>query len=361
VRGPSCLRRCGGHCSNGGPFSATFDEQDRILTYGDYSFGWTPNGELQEKENLAKGETTTYTYDALGNLLAVELPSGADIEYLVDALGRRVGKKVNGVVQNRWIWRSQLQLAAEVDSSGNVITRYVYADGGTVPDLMVSGTRSYRLIKDHLGSVRLVLRATDGAVMQRIDYDSWGRVTLDTNPGFQPFGFAGGLYDQLTGLVRFGARDYDPEIGRWTAKDPLRFAQADGPNLYLYVHGDPINFRDPFGLYGDDGGAQGGPGWFSEPEPDAGGSGLTCELPPDKCGGGGPLGAFLRRFFAGFGLSGCGGPPPEPDPENCEGRYQTCLNKTAGDSEGCCKEEKANCRKYKPDAGMGYSFSRCYR
>jgi len=40
-----------------------------------------------------------------------------------------------------------------------------------------------------------------------MDYDEFGNVLLDTNPGFQPFGFAGGLSDQRTGLVRFGARD----------------------------------------------------------------------------------------------------------------------------------------------------------
>jgi len=75
----------------------------------------------------------------------------------------------------------------------------------------------------------------------------WGRVTLDTNPGFQPFGFAGGLYDRDTGLVRFGARDYDPEVGRWTSKDPVRFRGGD-TSLYGYTLGDPINFGDPAGL-----------------------------------------------------------------------------------------------------------------
>jgi RHS repeat-associated protein len=71
---------------------------------------------------------------------------------------------------------------------------------------------------------------------------------LDTNPGFQPFGFAGGLYDPHTNLVRFGARDYDPEVGRWTSKDPIRFAGGD-TNLYGYTFSDPINFVDPSGLY----------------------------------------------------------------------------------------------------------------
>jgi len=46
--------------------------------------------------------------------------------------------------------------------------------------------------------------------------------------------------------VRFGARDYDRETGRWTAKDPIRFAGTD-TNLYGYVLNDPINFIDPLG------------------------------------------------------------------------------------------------------------------
>jgi RHS repeat-associated protein len=48
-----------------------------------------------------------------------------------------------------------------------------------------------------------------------------------------PFGFAGGLYDPDTGLVRFGARDRDVSVGRWTAKDPIGF--DGGGNLFVYV------------------------------------------------------------------------------------------------------------------------------
>jgi len=77
-------------------------------------------------------------------------------------------------------------------------------------------------------------------------YDEFGVVLENTNPGFQPFGFAGGLYDTDTGLVRFGARDYDPHTGRWTSKDPIRFGGGDS-NLYGYVLGDPVNFIDPTG------------------------------------------------------------------------------------------------------------------
>ncbi|MHC4268584.1 MAG: RHS repeat-associated core domain-containing protein [Planctomycetota bacterium] len=62
-----------------------------------------------------------------------------------------------------------------------------------------------------------------------------------------PFGFAGGLHDRDTGLVRFGARDYDPGIGRWTTKDPIDFAGGD-VNLYGYVQNNPVNGVDPSGL-----------------------------------------------------------------------------------------------------------------
>jgi RHS repeat-associated protein len=62
-----------------------------------------------------------------------------------------------------------------------------------------------------------------------------------------PFGFAGGLHDRDTGLVRFGFRDYDPAIGRWTAKDPIDFAGGD-VNLFGYVNNSPVGFVDPLGM-----------------------------------------------------------------------------------------------------------------
>ncbi|GLS04990.1 hypothetical protein GCM10007860_21390 [Chitiniphilus shinanonensis] len=96
-----------------------------------------------------------------------------------------------------------------------------------------------------------MVNSQTGEVKQEIDYDAWGNVLSDTNPGFQPFGFAGGIYDKDTGLVRFGARDYDPQVGRWTAKNPIGSGGGDA-NIYLYVCGDPANFVDftGFGKFG---------------------------------------------------------------------------------------------------------------
>ena len=54
------------------------------------------------------------------------------------------------------------------------------------------------------------------------------------------------MFDEGTGLVRFGARDYDPMTGRWTTKDPIRF-RGSPSNLYSCVDSDPVNRVDADG------------------------------------------------------------------------------------------------------------------
>jgi RHS repeat-associated protein len=186
-------------------------------------------------------------YEELGNLLSVTLPSDTVISYIVDGSGRRVGRKVEGALVQGFVYSGPLQIVAELDSAGAVVSRFYYGNRVNVPEYMDRGGSTYRIITDHLGSVRLVVDTVNGAVVQRMDYDSFGNVLVDTNPAFQPFGFAGGLWDAATGLVRFGGRDYDPSTGRWTAKDPIGFAGGDA-NLYGYVLNDPINAIDPTGL-----------------------------------------------------------------------------------------------------------------
>jgi len=126
------------------------------------------------------------------------------------------------------------------------VARFVYGSKANIPDYIVKNGNTYRVISDHLGSPRFVVDIQTGAVVQRMDFDAFGNVALDTNPGFQPFGFAGGLYDLDTKLVRFGARDYDAETGRWTSKDPIGF-KGKTTNLYGYVFNNPINFHDATG------------------------------------------------------------------------------------------------------------------
>ena len=230
-----------------GTVNGSYDDQDRLLQYGAATYAYTADGRLLSK--TAGGQTTSYQYDELGNLTSVSLPGGPQIDYLIDGSNRRVGRKVDGVLTQGLLYQNGLEPIAELDGAGNVVSRFVYGSRANVPDYMIKGGVTYRIIADHLGSPRLVIDAATGTVAQRMDYDEFGRVLLDTNPGFQPFGFAGGIYDQDTGLVRFGARDYDAETGRWTAKDPVGF-MGGSSNLWTYARDDPVNLLDPTGLRG---------------------------------------------------------------------------------------------------------------
>ncbi len=246
-----------------GTVNPTYDVQDRLITYGPATYAFTANGELTSK--TVGGQVTSYTYDALGNLLHVGLPAalpdGAQtIDYIVDGQNRRVGRMVNGTLVQGWLYQDQLRPAAQLDGSNNVVARFVYGSKPNVPDYMVTfnagGTvlGTYRILSDHLGSPRLVVDAGTGSVIETINFDEFGNETdtlagtLPTGYVRIPFAFAGGLYDLDTGLVRFGERDYDASLGRWTSKDPDRFGHRE-LNLFAYAGADPINRHDPTGRF----------------------------------------------------------------------------------------------------------------
>ncbi len=220
------------------------DDQDRLLSAvgpgGAESWVYDGHGDLL-LHNGSAGQTS-FDYETGGQLLSFTKPNGDVVGYELDAGNKRAVKRVNGIVQRQWVYAGGLLPVAELDGSGNMVAVF---NGG----FMVKNGTTYRLLRDHLGSVRLVVDANTGSVVQRLSYGPWGEVLEDTNPGFQPFGYAGGLYDPDTGLVRFGARDYDPSIGRWTCKDPIGL--RSGPNVYAYCGNDPVNFVDRSGLYAE--------------------------------------------------------------------------------------------------------------
>ncbi len=226
-----------------------YDAQDRMRTYGDASYTYADSGELQRK--TVGSDTTLYDYDFVGNLRTVTMPEsdGRIIDYLVDGMNRRIGKKIDDTLVQGFVYLDLTRPMAELDENGSVKSEFIYGSRRNVPSIMIRGGVTYRILSDHLGSPRLVVRTSDGTILQRIDYDPFGNPTfVEGSPDFQPFGFAGGLYDSDTGLVRFGVRDYDPETGRWTSKDPILFAGGDS-NLYGYVLADPVNFMDPTGYW----------------------------------------------------------------------------------------------------------------
>ena len=101
------------------------------------------------------------------------------------ASGRR--KQGSPAESRFWLYRDGLNPLAELDDTGALRAGFVYGTRAHVPDYMVlytpGGPELYRLVTDHLGSVRLVVRASDGSVAQRIDYDEWGVVLTRHEPG----------------------------------------------------------------------------------------------------------------------------------------------------------------------------------
>ena len=231
----------------GGARVAVFDTLDHLTGDGNKRFEYDAGGRLSRRTDGSA--VTTFEYDLLGSLASVGQPDGRRIDYLVDGLGRRVGKRVDGKLVAGWLYMDGRRPVAQLGPGGAVVATFGYVGESPVPAMMVRGGRTYAILTDWLGSPRLVVDASTGAIAQAIEYDAFGRVVADSAPGFQPFGFAGGLYDPDTGLVLFGARDYDAATGRWTAPDPLGFGAGD-TNLYRYAFGDPVNLVDRSGLQG---------------------------------------------------------------------------------------------------------------
>ncbi len=244
--------------------TATYDAQDRLTgtsrTAGGVTetttFDYDAQGRLTTRARGA--ETQTYSYDPFGRLTGVVRAGGSDdvtVTYGLDAMGRRVSRTV-GSAQKRWMYTGAAPVV-ELDGDGNTVRIFTYATRPNVPDGMIqregSAWVAYRVLHDHLGSLRKVVRVSDGVVVQSMRYDPFGRVEDDViASGWEPlpFGYAGGLYDRATGLVRFSARDYDAEIGRWIERDPVGFGGGD-TNVYAYVGGRPNTLTDPSGLEAD--------------------------------------------------------------------------------------------------------------
>jgi RHS repeat-associated protein len=175
-------------------------------------------------------QRTEFTYDGRSRVVSIrQLQAGSETSF------------------RRLVWCDN-EICEERNAAGTVTKRY-FSQGMKVETGPLAGTYFYT--RDHLGSIRELTDAA-GNLRARYSYDPFGRRTKVSGDVDADFGFAGTFWssEASLGLARF--RAYDPELGRWLSRDPLKNTEMKvGPNLYTYVANNPVNLTDRSGLYTD--------------------------------------------------------------------------------------------------------------
>ena len=224
---------------HGRTLDLSVDAQDRLVSVAGQTVAYDPAGNLT---SIGDGQVRQLGWNGFGQLTSTTNGRGATTDFHLDPLGRPV--QIAGAQRTRLVWDGD-RVAATLDDADNIDIRFLDTrEHGSAPQAMVRDGHEYLLVRDHVGSVRVVVEAMSGKVVQSLTFDPLGRTLSDTNPGFQPFGFAGGLTDPTSGLIRFGHRVYDPFVGRYLSPDP---DMAGVVNRYQFCGGDPVNGFTPSG------------------------------------------------------------------------------------------------------------------
>jgi RHS repeat-associated protein len=214
---------------DGANYTATYNSLNELTASSAPGFART--NEWDSVDRLvavsAGKERTEFTYDGRNQLASIrKLVNGSEVSF------------------RSFLW-SDGQVCEERDKLGVVTKRY-FAQGMRVETGLASG--NYFYTRDHLGSIREVTDAS-GNVRARYAYDPFGRRSRVAGDLEADFGFAGMFFAAEVNLAFTRFRVYDPNLGRWLSRDPLKNAELiEGPNLYAYVGNKPVSRTDPLGL-----------------------------------------------------------------------------------------------------------------
>ena len=214
----------------------TYDNNEETVNYS-----YDNNGNLVSRD--AQGQVTNFDYDFANRLTSVA-SSGVNLKYSYDGDGRRVSSS-DGANVPRYLYDGN-DVILENDSSGSIITQYLrnpYPAGGIGGIIHTKrGSIQEYYSYDGLGSTSDLTNSA-GEEVESYQYDAFGNLltqsTTSNNRNFLT------KEQDVSGLVYFGARYYNPIIGRFITQDPS--GMADGPNMYVYVGNDPVNYVDLWG------------------------------------------------------------------------------------------------------------------
>lgn len=213
--------------------SATYNAGNHQVTFGARSLSYDLNG------NLISDGTNTYTWNERDQLVSMSAPAlVASFQY--DALGRRIGKTVNGTtVGYLYDGANLVQELSGGTPSANILA-------GALDEFFArtDATGTWSPLVDGIGST-LALTDSTGTVQTQYTYEPFGKTTTSGGANSNSSQFTGREND-ATGLYYYRCRYYSPELQRFISEDPIGFRGGD-VNLYSYVSNNPISYLDPHG------------------------------------------------------------------------------------------------------------------
>jgi len=172
--------------------------------------------------------------------LAIGIKNKPATNFVYDGDGGRV-KKTAGADSTTYIGS-----LFEIDSDGKT-KKHIFAGSNRIATQESSGN-IYYTHSDHLGSSNVVTDST-GAQVGFTEFTPYGATFKQTGTYDPKHKFTGKELDASTDLYYYGARYYDPTLGRFIAADTIVQAPYDPQSLnrYSYCRNNPINYVDPTG------------------------------------------------------------------------------------------------------------------